>query len=249
MSQKPPTEWFSTWFDSPYYHLLYRDRDAHEAEFFLQNLLKRFSIATDSSILDIACGKGRHSVYLHSKGFRVTGIDLSQSSIEYAKQYETEGLQFVVHDMRQPFQAGAFDYVLNLFTSFGYFDTDRENIDVLKAARTNLKPSGYFVLDFLNTGHTLKHLKRAELKQREHIDFIITREVRNGFLLKSIRFTDHDIDFFFQEKVKTLYKNDFEKYFKESSLEIVQTFGNYALEPFDPIESPRCIFILKPKNN
>lgn len=248
MSQLPPSEWFFTWFDSPYYHILYRDRDAHEAEFFLQNLLNRFSIPKGASILDVACGKGRHSIFLHGKGFQVTGIDLSKSSIDFAKRAEKQGLQFAVHDMRKPFQKGAFDYVLNLFTSFGYFDTDMENIEVLRASSLNLTSTGYFVLDFLNTAYTLKHLKRTELKQREHIDFIITREVRNGFIIKSIRFKDHDIDFFFQEKVKALYKSDFEKYFRESSLEIVYTFGNYALEPFNLIESPRLIFILKPKN-
>src|SRR5688500_2509825 len=119
---QPEQEWFSTWFDSPYYHILYNNRDEQEAEQFMDKLLAYLHPKPHEKVLDLACGKGRHSVYLNQKGFDVTGIDLSEQSIAYARQFENERLHFAVHDMREVYQPETFDFILNLFTSFGYFE-------------------------------------------------------------------------------------------------------------------------------
>ena len=68
--------WFENWFNSKYYHILYKNRDHKEAVFFLDNIIKNINI-NDGQILDVACGKGRHAKYLNHLGFNVTGIDLS----------------------------------------------------------------------------------------------------------------------------------------------------------------------------
>ena len=60
-------EWFKNWFNSPYYHILYKERDSYEAEYFIDNLIIYLKIAENSKIIDIACGKGRHSIYLEQK--------------------------------------------------------------------------------------------------------------------------------------------------------------------------------------
>jgi len=121
-----PKKWFQHWFNSPYYHILYQQRDHAEAEFFIDNLCAYLKPAANARLFDIACGRGRHSIYFNSKGFDVTGIDLSIASIKYAKQYENKQLHFYVHDMRYLFYVNYFDIALNLFTSFGYFETDQE---------------------------------------------------------------------------------------------------------------------------
>ena len=118
--------WFAHWFDSPYYHLLYKNRDNEEAQVFINKLVSHFKIPKKSKILDIACGKGRHATYFNKKGMDVMGVDLSHNSINSAKKAENATLKFAVHDMRKVFQKNRFDIVTNLFTSFGYFEKDEE---------------------------------------------------------------------------------------------------------------------------
>ena len=114
-------EWFGEWFDSPYYHILYRDRDYQEAHAFIDKIVKYFDLHSTDAILDLACGKGRHSIYLNEKGYNVVGVDLSAQNITFASQYGNDRLHFYRHDMREVFRESTFDYVLNMFTSFGYF--------------------------------------------------------------------------------------------------------------------------------
>ena len=97
---KEHSKWFQSWFNTSYYHLLYRNRDYKEAEVFIKNIVKYLNLDKDDSILDLACGKGRHSIFLNSLGFNVTGLDLSKNSIKEAKTKESSSLHFYVHDMR-----------------------------------------------------------------------------------------------------------------------------------------------------
>ena len=116
-------DWFASWFDTSYYHILYKHRDYSEGQSFLKNLITFLKLEKNKVILDLACGKGRHSIYLNSLGFHVIGADLSKNSIEFAKQFETETLKFVEHDMRNPLK-NKFDVILNLFTSFGFLSNN-----------------------------------------------------------------------------------------------------------------------------
>ena len=119
--QKETDNWFASWFDTPYYHILYKERDDHEAEFFMNSLTSFLKLPKKAEILDLACGKGRHAIYLNELGYDVTGIDLSAASIEFAKKFETDKLHFAIHDMSISYPK-KFDAVFNLFTSFGYFE-------------------------------------------------------------------------------------------------------------------------------
>src|SRR6187455_1959490 len=101
--------WFESWFNSPWYHILYEHRDEQEAEEFLDALLDHLQPKPGSSMLDLGCGKGRHSIYLNQKGFNVTGIDLSPESIMHCRKWENETLSFFVHDMRHLFRTNDFD--------------------------------------------------------------------------------------------------------------------------------------------
>ena len=84
--------WFANWFDSEYYHVLYKNRDEKEAEFFIENLVQYLNFQKRRKLLDIACGKGRHATYFNSLGFDVVGVDLSSNSITTAKKYKNETL-------------------------------------------------------------------------------------------------------------------------------------------------------------
>jgi len=118
----PNKEWFASWFDSPYYHKLYDHRDYSEAELFISNLITYLAPPKSSRALDLACGKGRHSAQLAKNGLKVTGVDLSQESIDHAISLNIDNTSFYTHDMRKPFRINYYNYIFNLFTSFGYFD-------------------------------------------------------------------------------------------------------------------------------
>ena len=124
--------WFKNWFNSPYYHQLYFNRDEAEAAKFIDKLINYLNPTAGSLMLDVACGKGRHAIHLAEKGFDVTGIDLSEDSIKEALLSENEKLHFFLHDMRLPFYINYFDYAFNFFTSFGYFSTQREHDNAIR---------------------------------------------------------------------------------------------------------------------
>jgi len=240
-----PKKWFQNWFSSPYYHILYHQRNDEEAEFFIDNLCAFLKPAVNSQLLDIACGRGRHSVYLNKKGYDVTGIDLSNASIKFAQQFENENLQFYVHDMRNAFYINYFNIAFNLFTSFGYFETEKDHVNALKAFNKSLKKSGILVLDYFNSEKIIRNLAHQEIKHVDGIDFYITKKVANGKIIKSISFEHKNKDFSFKEEVKAFSKSDFERMFEKSGFKILNHFGDYALNPFDEIKSERLIFICK----
>lgn len=181
------TKWYASWFDTPYYHILYKDRDHDEAQMFMDNLTNYLNLPEDGKILDLACGKGRHSVYLNSLGYDVTGVDLSENSIAYAKQFENDKLHFEVHDMCQPYNK-KFDAVFNLFTSFGYFDDEADNLRTINAIQADLNEYGFGVIDFMNSDFILNNLVPEDTKTVEGIRFRLKRYVKDGYLFKDIFF-------------------------------------------------------------
>ena len=238
------TDWFTSWFNTSYYHILYKDRNDADAQLFMQNITEFLKLPTEAHILDLPCGKGRHSVYLNSLGYRVTGGDLSENSIAHAKQFENDRLRFVVKDMRQKFNY-SYDVVLNLFTSFGYFEHDEEEIRVLQNIKNGFNPNGTLVLDFLNVDYVKAHLVKKEVKTIDGIAFHIQREIKDGFILKHISFTDQGVDHSYTEQVKYLDLAKFEEYFTAAGLTITQTFGDYQLSEFDVKTSERLILVAK----
>ena len=238
-----PRKWFQTWFNSPYYHILYHQRNDEEAEFFVDNLCAYLQPAAQFRILDIACGRGRHSIYLNKKGYEVTGIDLSESNVRHAKAFENEHLHFFVHDMRHLFYTNYFDLAFNLFTSFGYFESRKDHVKALKMFYKSLKPGAKLVMDYFNTSKILQHIPPHEVKTAEGIDFHISKQVKDGKIVKSIAFEHHGKSYGFKEEVQAFVKADFEEMFAQSGFLIEEIFGNYHLQPYEESGSDRMIFI------
>lgn len=235
--------WFATWFNTPYYHLLYKDRNQSEAEHCIQYLLQHLEPQSDAVFLDVACGKGRHSKFINQNGFKVHGIDLSEESIKDACKYKSNTLFFQQHDMRETYLESHFDYVLNLFTSFGYFEVDTDNQKAIDAMAKNLKKGGKLIIDFMNAKKVIMNLVEEETKMVEDINFHIQRKVENGYILKDIQFTAQGESHHYQEKVQALGLSDFSHYLQKAGLKIVDLWGDYELNDFDALHSNRLIIV------
>ena len=241
---KNSENWFSTWFDTPYYHILYKNRNDEEAQAFMDNITHYLNMPENGTILDLACGKGRHSIYLNKLGYQVTGVDLSENSISIAKESSNETLQFKTHDMREPMNE-TFDAVFNLFTSFGYFDTHEDNIKTLKAIKESINEYGFGVIDFFNADFIIENLVAEEIKEIDGITFNIKRFVENKKIIKEIRFEDKGESFFFTEKVSTFTLADFEEMMEEAGIYLLEIFGDYKLRKFYKSQSERLILLFK----
>jgi SAM-dependent methyltransferase len=242
--EQPAHSWYASWFDTPYYHILYKDRDYAEAQLFMDNITNYLNLPEKAKILDLACGKGRHSVYLNTLGFDVTGADLSENSIAEAKKSENGTLHFLVHDMREPYEE-KFDAIFNLFTSFGYFENDADNLKTLIAIRDSLGEYGFAVIDFMNVGRVIENLVPEETKTVEGIDFHIKRFFIDNHIYKEIDFTDKGEKFHFTEKVQALTLDDFASMMDEAGIHLLDIFGDYRLHKFSKKDSERLIMIFK----
>tara|TARA_B100000809_G_scaffold63282_2_gene59985 strand:- start:5806 stop:6537 length:732 start_codon:yes stop_codon:yes gene_type:complete len=237
-------DWFTDWFNTKYYHILYQHRDDHEAHVFMNNLVSFLDLEKGSSILDLACGKGRHSIYLNKLGYIVTGADLSVNSIKHAYTSKNKNLNFLVQDMRLPYPIKV-DAIFNLFTSFGYFADDSEDIRVIENIKEALNKDGVAVIDYLNVFKTIDHLVADETLILNNIAFHITREVKNDFIIKKIEFTAEEKYHSYYERVKCLDFDRFEKIIKTAGLKIKYTFGDYNLNAFEKNKSNRLILLLE----
>ena len=244
MSERP---WYKDWFSSPFYHKLYFERDETEAEGFILRLIDYLKPSPGSHMLDVACGRGRHSRNLAQKGFFVTGIDISFESIAFAKKFESGNLEFYQHDMRLPFRVNYFDYTFNFFTSFGYFRTRREHDDAIRTIANGLKPNGIFVIDYLNAHFAEDHMVFNETKTIKGTNYEIRRWHDETHFYKKITIEDPQLfqPVSFTEKVSKFSFGDLNDMLSFQRLQVQQVFGDYHLNHYDTRSKPRMIVVAK----
>jgi SAM-dependent methyltransferase len=241
-------EWFEEWFDTKYYHILYKNRNYEDASRLINSLEKKLQFKSSQLICDLCCGKGRHSLYLNKKGYSVIGLDLSENNILEASKHESENLRFFVHDMRDLFQKDKFDVVLNLFTSFGYFSDDEQNQLVVNAIAASMKQNASVCIDYMNSTKAVENLSLNYEKSIEGLNFKINKEIKEGFIIKNIQFEDQGKGYDYYERVKIINLEDFNTYFEKAGLKITDVYGDYDLNKYDKKTSDRLIVIAQ-KNN
>jgi len=242
--------WFKEWFDSPLYEKLYAYRNKNEANKLADLIEQEIPPGQFPNILDLGCGRGRHSITLAERGYYVTGIDLSEDVIAKAKQIAGEknlgNLHFEVGDMRRPLDR-TFHAVLNLFTTFGYFLRDNENARVVQSVGQMLNKNGVFILDYLNAYKVKKDLVTEQQEDYQDMKVHIQREIRGNMVYKHIRFTGQNLNkpIEYHERVKLYERDWFENTFSTCNFRLEKCYGSYEGVEFKKEESPRLLMIAR----
>ena len=239
--------WFQVWFNSPYYHKLYFQRDQQNVELFTKRLIEKFKPSPESVLVDLACAQGSVSRVMAGMGYDVTGIDLAPESISSAKQYETEKLHFYQHDLRLPFWINYFDYAFSLFSTFGYFRTEHEHYNAIRTISQSLRGGGTFVLDYLNVHYAENNLVHKQELEIAGVTYFITKWFDETHFFKKIVIEDEALHepLEYIEKVSKFSLGDFTDMLSFHRLQIQEVFGDHQFSPYDVNKSPRLLMIAK----
>jgi len=241
-------EWFKDWFSSKEYLEVYSHRNSKDAELLLELILKNIDVKPNAKILDAACGAGRHSISLAKKGYNVVGFDLSSTLLKIASENANKlnlKINFINSDIRQFTSETKFDLIINLFTSFGYFETNKENFAFPTNAIDILSDGGCFVLDFLNKNYVKRTLVPKSEKRIGNKIIIEKRKIENGRVVKEITIKEGNKQAEFIESVKLYSSKEILEKFLEIGFNIKSIFGNYSSDNFLEDESERLIVIFQ----
>ncbi|MBU0518532.1 class I SAM-dependent methyltransferase [bacterium] len=233
--------WFQDWFGADYLEL-YKRRSPQEAAETVAWIISVLKLDKSIDVFDLACGAGRHRAELISRGFQVTGLDLSWQLLKQAKTNNPQKL--LRGDMRYiPVRANQFDLVLSLFTSFGYFQDDADNALVLSEAARILKPGGMYVLDFLNETRLRSEIVPSDETKINGKQVKILRWIDdvNNRIEKRIMIAEAERTFReYRESVKLYTKEQLTTMLSAAGIRPVSIFGDYRDTPFSK-SSPRLI--------
>jgi SAM-dependent methyltransferase len=233
-------DWYTEWFGTRYYKLLYGHRDDGDARAWVDAIVQRTGLLPGFSVLDMGCGRGRHAQCFAEHGLHVTGIDLSEGSVAEARA-EVAEVEFHVHDMRIPFAHGRFDVVVCLFTSLGYSTDRNDDQQAVNAAAEALKPGGCFVLDLLHGAIVREDLVEQECQTEAGVRFTLARRVEGDTIVKEILVDDHGCGHRFVERVHAWAPSEVVGLITRAGLTLEALTGGPGPEPFDPLSSDRIV--------
>lgn len=236
--------WYRDWFNSENYLRVYGHRNQEEADRLVELITKSLNLRANTSVLDMACGAGRHAVSFAKLGFKVTAVDLSQRLISEAKKnadQEGVALDFILSDILEYETDKKFDLVVNLFTSFGYFDYDEENYAVIKKAYDLLNEGGHFVLDYFNKDFLLKNLIPMTVFSENGLKIIQNRSIDGTRVVKKITIDKDGSSEEFYESVRLYKYEEVLNYIKKAGFKIDKQYGDYFGNNYESESSPRLI--------
>jgi SAM-dependent methyltransferase len=234
--------WYKDWFGEEYLEL-YSHRDESEAEEHVDFVEQHLTGPRPHAVLDLACGVGRHTAVLRRRGFRTLGLDLSMTLLA---RMRARGLPRVAGDMRRlPFTDGSFDWVLSLFTSFGYFERERENFRVLEEIVRVLPIGGRFLIDLMNPATAIEHLEPRGIEPLEDGEAEIERwydpesqRIKKRITVRSTAEPPRA----FLESVRLYQPEEVTIGLRWAGLEVDALFGNFQGDPYER-DSERLILI------
>ena len=228
-------EWFERWFGEEYL-LVYEHRNIKEAEHEVHAIKKFLALKENDLILDLCCGPGRHDSFFGRMGYRIYGIDFSMPMLKIASEaipMDKKYPRYIRGDVRMlPFGNEVFDVVLNLFTSFGYFDDD-DNFDLIRSISRILKPGGHFLIDYLNPEKVMSEFVEKTIKEKEGIKIIEERRLDHDThrVEKTILLNWDNNSQTFHESVRLYKLEEMLSMIESAGLETKNVFGSMDGKP------------------
>ncbi len=246
MSKKRDKPWYERSFRQDYL-TIYSHRDFSEAKKHIDLFENTVPVRRGMTILDLGCGFGRHTLELSRRNYRGVGLDLSDYLLKHAvEQAKTENsiARFVLADMRAIPFVGRFDAILNIFTSFGYFDTDGENFQVIRQAFNALNEKGWLFFDYMNTERVLSELEAKSEMNRNGMYIVQERHYNPGTkrIEKNITVSDKLGLRSYRESVRAYSRQELTHFFKQAGFSCKEELGDYNGIPFTS-KSARFILI------
>ncbi|MCD1258127.1 class I SAM-dependent methyltransferase [Paenibacillus athensensis] len=236
--------WYQRSFGDDYL-LVYKHRDMQGAYEEVKQMAAWLRLPQGATVLDLCCGMGRHSLALTDLGYRVTGVDLSDVLLGEADRLDQEKrVRRLRGDMRSVPLDETFDAVVNLFTSFGYFDDDAENERVLEEMNRLLKPGGAFLIDYLNPEYVRHHLVPYSERTEDGVRIQETRRIEDGCVRKRIVLSgEGEPEREYLEQVKLYDRSAFESMLLQAGLTLDAVYGGYDGSAYSAEGSTRMIFV------
>jgi len=238
-------DWYKDWFASDYYLKVYSHRNDKDATNLIELIKRNIQIDSNAKILDAACGNGRHSLQFAKLGYNVVGFDLSKQLLEIACQNKMTNVNYFRSDIRSVPLKRVFDLILNLFTSFGYFESDVENFNFIKFASSHLTKNGYFIFDYLNPNYVKNNLVQSSSKNIGKLSIEENRKIVNNRVEKEIIISDENNLHRYFESVRLYSLSQILSMFLENEFVLYKSFGNYSGDDYDEEQSKRMILFFR----
>jgi SAM-dependent methyltransferase len=237
-----------TWYEQSFgrdYLVVYKHRNFQSAHQEVKSIIEWLDLPPGAEILDLCCGIGRHSLKMAELGYHVTGVDLSETLLTEAKKLDAASkITWVRADMRRIPLIRTYDAIVNLFTSFGYFESDRDNMKVLLEIERLLRPGGKWIIDYLNPDHVISHLVPFSERMEENMLIQEARCIEDGVVRKHITIREPNRpERHYREQVKLYKPSDFERMVKSANLQIDKIFGDYTGSSYTSETSARIILV------
>ena len=252
MPEKPDKEWFTEWFNHPLYLRVYSHRDEAEARTCLETIIHKTGLEnltpSDVRVMDIACGAGRHALEFARLGFTTTANDLSPFLLECTRsqaERENISIECTRQDMRHISVENTYDLVVQLFSSFGYFKTKKEDLQVLRNVNRALKKDGRYILDLINPVYLKKNLNPSSSRTIDDLIVSEQRRIEADRVIKQITIRSPDDSITFEESVRLYRVEIIGDMLASAGFEIKEIFGDYEGSAFDEQTSPRLLLFAR----
>ena len=243
------SDWYRSFFGDEWLRFVAQRIPAEQTTREVDFIVETLALEPPASVLDLACGHGRHSLELARRGYEVTGLDLSEAALRVARDAARDAgldVTFVHADMRELDSEAQFDAVVNWFTAFGYFEDDGQDQRVLERVARSLKPPGRFLIDTISPLWLFRHFEANSWTELEDGSLLLQQRAyepltgRNHVTWTLVHADGSRQELRHSVRVYTLV--ELTQMLARAGLQVERTWGDAAGSPYG-LDTPRMIVL------